>query len=113
MSEQRTYGLYELEGWLASYEHRYRLASEDFYRLHLDDSVELLKMRRIDRHIWASYYREAKEIMRRRREATMSDLLDSDGPNYDPEAYAEMIDLARKRERENPPPPVEPESESA
>lgn len=34
----------------------------------------------------------------------MSDLLDSDGPDYDPEAYAEQIDLARKRERENPPP---------
>jgi hypothetical protein len=34
----------------------------------------------------------------------MSDLLDSDGPDYDPEAYAEMIDVARKRERENPPP---------
>lgn len=31
----------------------------------------------------------------------MSDLLDSDGPDYDPEAYAEMIDNARKSAREN------------
>jgi hypothetical protein len=64
--ERRTYGLYELEGWLAEYEHRYKLSSEEFYRLHLDDSEELLRLPRFDRHVWASYYREAKEIMRRR-----------------------------------------------
>lgn len=62
----RSYGLYELEGWLASYEHKYGLTSEEFYRLHLLDSVELLKVSRFDRHVWASYYREVKEIMRRR-----------------------------------------------
>lgn len=67
MIERRYYGLYELEGWLAEYEHKYGLTSEEFYRLHLFDSVELLaRVRRFDRHVWASYYREAKEIARRR-----------------------------------------------
>lgn len=111
MIERRTYGLYELEGWLADFEHKYKLSSEEFYRLHLDDDVGLLsagplaklpgKISRFDRHVWASYYREAKAIERRNKEKNMSvDLLDSDGPGYDPEAYAEGIDLARKTIRE-------------
>ena len=51
----------KLEHALGTLEERYGMTSEAFYAAHVSDDAERLEdIARYDRHVWASFYREAR-----------------------------------------------------
>ena len=59
--ERNTYTRDSLERAMVSYESRYGFASDDFYRLYVEDDAALLEsVPGFVAHVWASFYREAR-----------------------------------------------------
>lgn len=62
MIEKRYYNATTLERTLAAYEAHFALSSADFYAEHEAESARVAAIPGFHRHVWASYYREWREL---------------------------------------------------
>jgi hypothetical protein len=59
--KRTTYNIASLEHALGTLEERYGMTSDAFYVAHVSaDNKRLAEIARFDRHVWASFYREAR-----------------------------------------------------
>jgi hypothetical protein len=55
-----TYNTASLEHTLGVLEERYGMSSDEFYEAHVGEGERVEGIPRFDRHVWASFYREAR-----------------------------------------------------
>jgi hypothetical protein len=64
-----TYNTASLEHTLGALEERYGMSSDEFYDAHVGEGERVKEIPRFDRHVWASFYREARNGNGRSRSA--------------------------------------------